>query len=157
MRARARGGAVVLFALSSLFLPATHPPGVAADEDIPLAAADDVVAANERIGAEATQMQSDMISKLSRGRPFEYFSSLRNKWGRSVSVLPKTTRVGWIGASDLGTSFVRTIVEAGYNVTVADRCSAAPDGSSYGKESCGTPRASSLAIHSLLACRVHLT
>ena len=105
-------GHTLLVVGSVLLLWDTPHNGVLADEDVKLAKAEDIV-----------DSPRDRQLPLSKPIQFEYFSSLRRKWGRSVSVLPRTTRVGWIGSSDLGVTFVRAIAQAGYNVTVADRCS----------------------------------
>jgi hypothetical protein len=104
-----------------------HNNGALADEDVTLANAEDIVAPPQRPDG----------GLLSKPIQFEYFSSLRRKWGRSVSVLPRTTRVGWIGSSDLGTACVRAIVQAGYNVTVADRCSTRSEDPNRNANFCG--------------------
>ena len=139
MRAGGRGGAAAL--LLPLLIVLTHLQTAAADEDtLELAVGEDI---RERGSVRTKADEMKQNSPLSQPPSFEYFSVLRRNWGRAVSVLPKTTRVGWIGGSDLGMSFVRAIAKAGYNVTVADRCFVAPEGGQP-KMFCGTrtPQAS---------------
>ena len=106
-----RAPAIAATALLLLFAVST------ADEDTLLAHEED-----------KKEREADTVDAKPLTPPVEFahFRTLRRQWGRAVSVLPRTTRVGWLGSGDLAAAFVRTLLAKGYNVTAGDRCFGLP-------------------------------